>query len=148
MVSAALTACALSSAGCTAFLTGCGQDLSKLTTQVEVHKTFGPPAAVGQVDGHTFEEFTTHRKIAEHWKGIYLVMGDAGTLGFGEFIWFPHEAWLAGRRSVLGQKLRFTYDDAGKVIAVRWDGEPLPTLPDRKSEGPPPTEGRPDGRSE
>jgi hypothetical protein len=136
-----LTACALSSAGCTGFITSCGQDLSKLTTQVEVHKTFGLPAAIGQAEGHTFEEFTTHRKIAEHWKGIYLVMGDAGTLGLGELIWFPHEAWLASRRSVVGQILRFTYDDAGTVIDVRRDGESLPILPDRVSRGPPPAEG-------
>ena len=121
-----LTAYALSAAGCSAIIISSGQHLSELTTRAQVHESFGLPTAAGQTEGgNTFEEFTTHRKIAEPEKGIYLAMGYAGTLGLGEFIWFPHEAWVAARRSIVGQKLRFTYNDAGEVTAIRFEGDPV-----------------------
>lgn len=134
-----LTACALPGAGCSAFIISSGQHLSELTTQSQVHESFGLPAAAGQTEGgNTFEEFTTHRKIAEPEKGIYLTMGYVCTLGLGEFIWFPHEAWVAERRSIVGQKLRFTYNDAGDVTTIRLDGAPV-LLPPRPID-PPETE--------
>lgn len=125
-VSMLLTACVLSLAGCSSLVISSGQDLTELTTRVQVHEAFGLPVEAGRTGSQAFEDFITHRKIAEPWKGIYLAMGDASTLGLGEIIWFPHQLYIAGRRSIVGQQLRFTYDDADYVTGVCHDGEAVP----------------------
>jgi YD repeat-containing protein len=130
-----LTFLILSAVGCSAFIVNSGQDLSGLATRSQVQAAFGQPVTSGQTDSRPFEEYTIHRKIAEPWKNTYLAMGDAATLGLGEIVWFPQQLYLAGRRSVVGQHLRFTYDDAGNVTAIRFDGDPvlLPPRSERQS---------------
>lgn len=120
----------LSSIGCSVLLINSGQNLEELKTRSEVSKAFGAPTTTGQIEGKDFEEFETRRKIAEPWKGIYLAMGYAATLGLGEFVWFPVQLFHTGRRTVLGQHIRFVYDSAGNVIEIRFDGDAV-TLPPR-----------------
>ena len=118
-----MAAAALAPAGCSSLIVNSGQDLSKLTTRAQVHEAFGPPAAVEPTGEHTTEEFTTRRKIAEPYKNIYLAIGYVITLGLGELIWFPHQLYVAGRRSIVGQHLRFSYDSEGRVTEIRHDGD-------------------------
>jgi hypothetical protein len=116
-------ALAIANGGCTALVIGSGQDLAKLTTRDQVHQSLGEPVAGGEADGQAFEDFITHRKLAEPEKGIYLAMGDISTLGLGELYWFPQQLYVACRRSIAGQQIHITYDNAGRVTAMSHDGE-------------------------
>jgi len=120
--------CAVSASGCTVLIIGCGENLDDLKTQLQVHKEFGTPVAIYQVDGQSSEEYFTHRKIADPWLGEYVVIGDVTTLGFGELIWFPQQLFLAAKRSIVGQQLIFTYDTRGNMTSARRDGEKLPCV--------------------
>ncbi len=125
-----LIACVLPSIGCTMLVVNSGKVLTALKSQAKVHEAFGLPTATGQAEGMPYEDFITRRKIAEPQKNIYLIMGTIWTCGFGEFVWFPTELYRAVRRSVVGQSLRFTYDAAGNVTAIRFDNDPV-LLPPR-----------------
>ena len=116
---------AFASSGCSALIFSSGKRLEKLTTRDQVHKAFGEPILQ---DG-SLEVYKTHRKIAEPNKGTYWAMGFCWTFGLGEFIWFPHEAYVAARRTIKGQELRFIYDKAGKVVAAFHDGTPVFGVP-------------------
>jgi hypothetical protein len=119
----------LPSLGCSAYIALSGKNLNELKTQSEVQATFGEPLATGQIDGKPFAEYTTRQKIAEPWKGMGLCMGWVMTLGFGELFFFPHELYVAGRRTLVGQKLQFVYDEAGNVTSIQLDGDHLPWSP-------------------
>ena len=105
----------LSSTGCAAIVNGSGKDLSQINTKDQIHQVFGTPKVTGVSDGETFEEFRTHRKLSQVWMGEYYIITDIMTLGLAEFIMFPLELWRAGRQIIVGQTLRFTYDEAGNV---------------------------------
>lgn len=111
--------------GCTYAVVTSGKNLSEVKTAEQARAEFGPPVGSGVADGKPFEEFRTHRKIAEPNKVIYLMMGYAVTFGTGELIWFPQQSFIAARRWVCGQTLRFVYDEHGKVTTVVHDGEPV-----------------------
>ncbi|MBV9121755.1 MAG: hypothetical protein JO112_00160 [Planctomycetes bacterium] len=113
----------LSFTGCSLLIARSGMDLQTLTTREEVHHKFGPPLATGTIDGHPFEDFHTRRKISEPERSAGWSMGLAMTWGLVEFYLFPHEVYLLGRRTFLGQDIRFTYDSAGKVATVFLEGE-------------------------
>jgi hypothetical protein len=133
VVCLALTVVALSSTGCAALIAGSGQDLADLKDRTEVHAVFGPPAAAGEDDGQPFEEYTTRRKISDPRSigpGMAMVYG--ATFGLYDLIGVPYELYLTGRRTVQGQRLRFTFDVDGQVIAVGFDGEQV-LLPPRYS---------------
>lgn len=118
-----LTATTFSAIGCSAKIAVSGLRLDHLTTRDEVHAAFGQPQATGHIVGHPIEDYTTHRKIAEPWKGEGLCMICAVTLGLSELLAFPGESYDAIHRSIVGQHLRFEYDYAGNVISTQWDGE-------------------------
>lgn len=116
--------------GCSSLIIGSGKRLDTLTNQDEVHQAFGEPQTTSrQEDGKTVEIFKTHRKIAEPQKGIYLATGYVMTLGFGEFVWFPHQAFIAARRSIMGQEIQFVFDDTGRIVAATHEGTPVFGLP-------------------
>lgn len=106
--------------------------MGALATQAEVQQDFGAPVASGRVGDHSYEEFRTRRKISEGWKSIYYCMGYVVTLGFGEVVWLPSELYRATRRSIVGQTLRFVYDEEGNVKSVQLDGEGIPNAPHPK----------------
>src|SRR5262249_24804142 len=108
-----LVVCAVGGSGCSALVALSGQDLSTLSTKAAVRAKCGTPESDGQAAGQSFEEFSARRKIAQPWKGTYLTMGFSGTLGLGELVWFPHQSYIAIRRAIVGQQLRFTYDSNG-----------------------------------
>ena len=119
----------LPSAGCSLLVVNTGKNLAELKSQEQVHETFGLPSLTGQTEGVPYEEFTTHRKIAEPDKNIYIIMGTAGTFGFGELVWFPTELYRAIRRSVVGQQIRYIYDAEGNVTDISHDGESVSVPP-------------------
>lgn len=112
--------------GCSLLVVNSGKDLSALTTQAEVQQSFGPPSVTATADGQVYEEFTTHRKIAQPWMNIYLCTYDVATLGLIEFVAFPQVLYQSARGTLLGQRLRFTYDAAGNVTQVQLNGEAVP----------------------
>jgi len=118
----------LSSAGCAALINGSGKDLREIATKDQIHQVFGTPKVAGMSDGESFEEFHTHRKLSERWKGEYFLFADIMTLGLGELIMFPRELYRAGREIIVGQTLRFTYDEAGNVTHVFRNGTPYSVL--------------------
>ncbi len=115
------------SAGCAALIAGVGKDLTGLKTRDEVHAALGPPATAGLADGTPFEEYRTRRKIVEGWNrydegyAMMLMM----TCGAVDLICVPHELYLLGRRTLLGQTIRVTYDAAGTVTGMTLDGASL-----------------------
>lgn len=113
----------LPACGCTYYVVSSGTKLGDFGSREQVQAEFGPPVASGAVEGKPFEEFRTRRKIAEPEKVIYVVMGDVVTFGFGELVWFPQQSFIAARRSIRGQTLRFVYDESGTVTGVTLDGE-------------------------
>ena len=115
-----------SSAGCSYLVATSGKNPGTLANREEVRQTFGTPAATGLEDGRYYEDFYTRRKIAD-WHGMTgYSMGYAMTLGFIEFYCLPRQLFITSKRSVLGQDLRFVYDETGKVVQVRLDGQLLP----------------------
>jgi hypothetical protein len=119
-----LVAVALAQTGCSALVANGGEKLIRFTSRAQVHDAFGPPVAVtAAVGGGTVEEFVTRRKIADQDALIYIAMLDGPTLGLAELYLFPREVFVAARRSVLGQRLRVEFDDAGGVVQIRRDGE-------------------------
>lgn len=110
----------VSSSGCSAFVASRGVELSDLTTKEQVHRTFGTPVAsgVGGQPDQPYEEFRTHRKISEKWKGQYLLMPCIVTLGLSEVVYFPSQLFCTARQCIVGQTIRFDYDANGKVITV------------------------------
>jgi hypothetical protein len=136
----------LVSTGCSWLVANSGQQLGELKTREQVHAAFGPPATAGHCDQRTYEEFHTRRKIAEPWKGMGLGMGWCLTFGLGEAYFFPHETVVAARRSIVGQRLVFYYDEAGKVQQASHDGDPIPwIIPSQHSQSEPPPEGESSG---
>ncbi|MDY3561043.1 hypothetical protein R5W23_002302 [Gemmata sp. JC673] len=115
--------------GCAFLVATSGKDVGALATRDEVQHDFGTPVVSGSVEGQPYDEFRTHRKISEGWKSIYYSMGYVVTLGFGEVIWLPNELYRATRRSIVGQTVRFVYDEAGNVKSVQLDGEAIPNAP-------------------
>ena len=103
-----------------------GKDLGALATREEVLEDFGTPVVCGEVDGKFYEEFRSHRKISESWRQPYDLFADSVTLGFAEVILFPSEVYIASRRSIMGQTIRFVYDSDGYVKSVQLDGKNLP----------------------
>jgi hypothetical protein len=118
----------LSSTGCcpSFLLATSGKDLGTLPTREQVREEFGTPVASGVEDGKHFEDFHTRRKIADRRGYFGYPMGYAMTLGLIEFYALPRQLFITSKRSVLGQDLRFIYDETGKVVQVQFDGEPLP----------------------
>jgi hypothetical protein len=113
---------AIGSSGCSAYLADSGQDLSKLTSQAQVHEAFGAPVAAGP----SCEEFTIHRKIAEPWKCEAITMLDINSIGLAELILLPHESCIAIWRSIKGQQVQFIYDTHGNVTHAYFDGQRVP----------------------
>jgi len=118
-----LIAGVLLTSGCSVYIAESGSDLSKLTTREQVQEEFGKPCASGETEGQPFEDFRTRRKISEWYRSWALGNGIVFTFGLAEFIDFPAELMLLGRRTLFGQDVRFTYDSAGKVTRVYLDGE-------------------------
>ena len=119
----------LSSVGCSSLIEHGGTNISALATRAQVREAFGEPISANAQDGDSVEEFDTHRKIARPGEFHGLPPKYSLTLGLGEFIWFPEELCIAARRSIVGQRLQFTYDADGHVIYIRHDGEPVERHP-------------------
>jgi len=114
--------CAISSSGCSAYVLSSGSNLSKFKNRDDVQASFGQPADVRLEDGALVEEYVTRRKIAEfNVEGILMV--DTVTLGLSEFYFLPYAAYLATRRSLVGQHVVFKYDGEGRVTEILWDGD-------------------------
>ncbi len=108
--------------GCSILIAARGEDMEKLTTRDQVRERFGEPRASVSVEGVLFEEYRTRRKISEPDRAWALSMCVGLTYGLAEFIAFPHELYLLGSRTLLGQDVRFTYDSAGNLRTVHLDG--------------------------
>jgi hypothetical protein len=123
LVSIASTA--ILTSGCSSLIARSGKDLSKLTTREEVHREFGEPDKIGAVGGYACEDYCSRRKISEPVRSNSLGLGFAMTFGTAELVAFPMEICFFSRRTVLGQSLRFAYEDNGQVMRVFLDGERL-----------------------
>ncbi len=114
----------LSCTGCGACLTQVGTNVSTFPTREVVHQELGQPTASGVVEGQPYEEFVTHRVIAQPEAGVGVTMLDCTTFFLAELVLFPYEIYLTADRSIEGQTLRFTYDNAGNVKDIQRDGKP------------------------
>jgi hypothetical protein len=126
LISLAFVAITLLTSGCAGMISGVGTRLLFLTTREEIHAQLGEPTVSGFADGEPFEEYHTRRKISEAGTlrlGDGYAMAWVATLGAIDLICVPHELYLLGRRSLLGQTVRVTYDEAGTITDLRLDGE-------------------------
>jgi hypothetical protein len=122
---------ALISSGCSSLVAYSGQDLKTLATRDQVHQEFGEPIVSETIDGISFEEFVTRRKISEQERAVGLNMASTMTGGLIEFIALPAELYRDSERLLAGQTLRFAYDQSGKVAKIDLDGNYL-LAPDKK----------------
>jgi hypothetical protein len=118
-------------AGCAALVASSGQDLTPLRTRDEVHTQFGKPDKDGVENGVVYEEYFTHRKIAERNSarlgdgyGMALLM----TCGLADLVFLPRELFVAGERAIAGETIRVTYDESNDVTGFTLDGQPLDVL--------------------
>jgi YD repeat-containing protein len=121
-----LGAVALLPCGCSVFVAQSGTDLSRFRTREQVHDYFGKPESEA-VRGGAFEEvFVTREKFATD---EMTQMADNPayflTLGLYELYAFPRELYYLGKRTTLGQELRFTFDGAGNTVRITRDNEDM-----------------------
>ena len=109
---------ALFSPGCTYLIARSGQDLSELKTRDRVHERYGEPVKTGGIGGKPFEEFITHRKVADNQLAVNSVWAGMFTLGLSELIFVPFTTLDATGKAMLGQQLRFIFDESGEVTEV------------------------------
>jgi len=112
----------LCSTGCAAFINASGTDLDSLHTKADVRKALGAPDASGVTDGQTYEDFHTHRKISEKWRGEGLLMAWVLALGFNDLIQVPIELFKASHQMIVGHDLRVIYEADGTVKTVLVNG--------------------------
>ena len=125
---------ALLSSGCAGFISSRGEDLHVLETKERVRAVLGEPVNSGVEKGQGFEEYTTRRKIASgmgciSYNRLSYHKTVRATLGICELILVPGELCLMGKRTLLGQTIRVTYDGTDHVTEQYLDGELL-WLPD------------------
>jgi hypothetical protein len=98
-----------------------------LYTREEVEAALGKPTHVGEQDGKTFEEYETRRKIVEpgFLGATNIPMALGFSWGLAEFFLFPEQVWNVSKRTLLGQEIRFIYNQQGKVEQVLFDGDPI-----------------------
>jgi hypothetical protein len=126
--------------GCSLLIEGSGYALQQLETKEEVRSSFGKPLKSGIVNdgveqpdtypvgqrndliGMEYDEFVTHRKIAQGDRGGYG-FGFMMTFGLIEFIGFPMSVYDVSSSMLFGYRLRFVYDSQGKVKRIFQNGE-------------------------
>ncbi|MBA4068017.1 MAG: hypothetical protein C0501_30795 [Isosphaera sp.] len=110
--------------GCAYKIAASGTDLGTLETREQVQAKFGPPVVTGVTGGKAFEDFRTRRKVAESGHHVFAAELASGySLGLLEVVLLPTECVGVAARTILGQDLRFVYDEDGQVTAVLRDGE-------------------------
>ncbi|MBX9584098.1 MAG: hypothetical protein K2X87_27680 [Gemmataceae bacterium] len=135
-----LAAGALLPAGCSCLVASAGKEPVAFTTREQVRAEFGRPTATGEEAGRFYEEYVTRRKLAEPLLlANGMLMASYCTFGLAEAALFPLTIYETGRGFVVGRRLRYEYDESGKVRAVKLDGgtllhaapfaEPAPSQP-------------------
>ena len=126
---------AIGSSGCAGLIARSGLDPTQLQTAEDVHGKFGKPYASGSANDALkedqsvprnaafYEDYMVRQKIATSNYGEGYVMLLLITFGTAEFLALPPELFLLAKRSILGQKLRFTYDIEGRLIRLQLDGD-------------------------
>ncbi|MFT3881726.1 MAG: hypothetical protein QM703_18960 [Gemmatales bacterium] len=112
--------------GCSEFICNSGLDLHSFQGQSAIRSQFGQPLDSGKhigepENGLTYDEFVTHQKLA-HNQGMYG-MAVAMTFGLCEVFAFPWQAMVAGQNVIFGRRIRYIYDQDGKVVQVLEEGE-------------------------
>jgi YD repeat-containing protein len=113
--------------GCAEIIAEAGTNLTGLQTKTDVHAELGKPIGGGSgPNGGSFEEYQTRRVISDHTRGgeVYVSLWGS-TWGAVDLIYVPLELWLLGRKAVLGQNIRVTYDAADAVTEILLNGERL-----------------------
>jgi hypothetical protein len=115
--------------GCAARIARSGTDLTPLKSKEEIHAKLGKPVRTGIEESQFFEEYRTHRKIADpnpfKYFGPGYAMAVILTCGLCEPICVAGELCRVSRQTVLGQTVRVTYDSTGSVTNIYLDGESL-----------------------
>jgi hypothetical protein len=132
----------LASNGCSILIARCGKDVGEITTRDKAREEFGEPSATGR----SFDEFNTRRKIYDPAEYSGTMMAVGMSLGLADLVLFPYEALELGSGTILGRKLRFDYDEAGRIINVSLDGRSCGFCRDAPSPSAPASEGTNDRR--
>ena len=102
-----------------------GKDLGSIETKQQMHAFLGEPVAKGVDESGPYEEFRTRKVIAEsplsYGEGYAMLL--FMTCGAVDLVAVPEQLYLLGKRSLLGQTVRVTYDQQGAVIDVERDGQ-------------------------
>lgn len=106
-------------------IAGAGKDLGAVETKAEMHGVLGEPVGQGVANGEPYEEFRTRMVIAddqsESDEGYALLL--FVSCGTSELVTVPYQLGLLCKRSIVGQTVRVTYDQNGRVTQVDRDGE-------------------------
>jgi len=109
--------------GCASELAGAGKDLGALTSLEEMRDGLAEYGASGVAEGKRYEEFRTRKVIAQNQDGHEgYIIAWASTFGTIDLIAVPYQVYLIGKRSVVGQTVRVTYDEDGSIGEVERDG--------------------------
>ena len=122
---------------CSAYIAKAGKDLRTFETRDQVRAQFGRPTETGTSVGQEYEEFRTHRKIADEHESDTLELMSAWTHRTSELIMVPIELALTAAQTVSGRDVRFWFDSSGRVIAVFLDGrqlQPTATTPPNRND--------------
>jgi YD repeat-containing protein len=122
-----VSACLTFSCGCAFMIAGAGKDLGRVESKRDMHAALGEPVAKGVADGREYEEFRTRKVIAEDltFQVEGYGMAWACTLGTIDLVCVPYQCYLLGKRTLLGQTIRVTYDQEGRIVEVERDGESM-----------------------
>lgn len=114
-----LVAIALSECGCSTLIARSGKNVEIWKTRDQIRDVMGTPVTTGIEDGREFDDFVTHKKIAEDSRIYGLSVYFAMTCGFSEILTLPNEAYRAIRNMTVGTDLRFYYDANGRITSIK-----------------------------
>lgn len=101
--------------GCSVLIARSGSNIDSLQTQADVHAKFGTPNTLVATESGLVEEFRTRRKLANEMGGIGYGMEFCMLFGLTEPLNTLTEITWLGQTTLMGQDLRFEYDDLGAV---------------------------------
>jgi hypothetical protein len=106
--------------GCAAMIDRTGADLTLITSRADAVEMFGPPLSSVQDESTRVEEFKTRRKIADPLLSSAYGM-EFGMLGILEPENTAAELIGMTRNAIIGQNIRFTFDESGNEISYEID---------------------------
>ena len=103
--------------GCSSIVARSGTRLWEISSQNEAQYLFGPPIETSRNESTVVEDYTTRRKLADDLSATAYVTDFGMSFGFHEPLNLSREIFSSAIKRIRGQRVTFTYNEAGDVIA-------------------------------